>query len=71
MLTSPFEAPFGTQAFHKLKDTCTPFSRLELLCLLRSFFDFEDLGIVFLRNVVKSLPDYTASHPRRQCTLNT
>jgi hypothetical protein len=35
------------------------------LRLLGLLFDTEDAGITFLRNVSKSLSDYTASHPRR------
>lgn len=64
-------ARFVTQAFHKLKDTCTPIPTLGLLCLLTLFSDLEDAGSVFLGNVLKLLPDYTASQPRRQYTLYT
>jgi hypothetical protein len=34
--------------------------------LLDIIFDLEDEGRTVLRNVDKTLPDYTASHPRRQ-----
>jgi hypothetical protein len=34
-------------------------------CLLCLFFDPENGGSMFFRNVCKRLPDYMALHPRR------
>jgi hypothetical protein len=34
-------------------------------CWIGLLFDTEDGGCMFLCNVGKLLPDYTASHPRR------
>jgi hypothetical protein len=39
---------------------------LSAACLLSLLFDLEDRGSMFFRNACKILPDYTASHPRKE-----
>jgi hypothetical protein len=49
---------------------CENLKSYRACCLLGLLFDPEAGGSMFLRNVRKLLPDYTASYPRRQSTYS-